>query len=131
MTCSVPVSAARHKRQGRDSDIQLRQGSVSRLDKVRETRKVKDMVTSMIGRKEHITHEAGNNDAWVCTCGNRTDSHGFYPCNANGDEVEPTPGDWITGLYVCAQCGRNNSYGYLGDDGTEQRLQASFLGRNK
>ena|SRR5882724_1494643 len=103
MTCSLVAVSASAKVE--DSDVQSANVPHA-LDKVCETRRVKDMVTSMSVAKERITHEAGNDEAWVCICRNRPDSHGFYPCNANGDEVEPTPEDWTTGLYVCAQCGR-------------------------
>jgi len=63
------------------------------------------MPTTTPTNKEFITHEPGNNDAWTCICGNRPDSDGFYPCNSNGDEVEPVEGIWDD-LYVCARCGR-------------------------
>jgi hypothetical protein len=53
---------------------------------------------------EFITHEKGNEEAWICICGNQPDQHGFYPCDQAGDEVEPVQG-W-EGLYVCAKCGR-------------------------
>jgi hypothetical protein len=39
-----------------------------------------------------------------CTCGNRADLDGFYPCNAAGVEVEPTEKDWPDGLYLCERC---------------------------
>jgi hypothetical protein len=54
--------------------------------------------------KESITHENGNEEAWICICDNRTDSDGFFPCNKNGDEMEPSDG-WED-LYVCGRCGR-------------------------
>jgi hypothetical protein len=54
--------------------------------------------------KERITHEEGNDEAWVCLCKNTPVSQGFYPCDKDGNEVEPTAG-WDN-LYVCAQCGR-------------------------
>ena len=53
---------------------------------------------------EQITHEPGNEEAWVCVCGNKPDSEGFYPCDSSGKEIEPVTG-W-PGLYVCAKCGR-------------------------
>ena len=55
---------------------------------------------------EHITHAEGDSDAWVCLCGNTPSTEGFYPCDAQGNEVEPTPAEWTTGCYVCAHCGR-------------------------
>jgi hypothetical protein len=54
--------------------------------------------------KEHITHEAGNPEAWVCICDNRPDAAGFFPCDSNGNEMEPVKG-WLD-LYVCDKCGR-------------------------
>jgi hypothetical protein len=59
---------------------------------------------------EHITHEAGNNDAWVCMCGNQPADDGFYTCDKSGNEVEPTTKDWNTNWYVCAACGRMIDY---------------------
>lgn len=43
---------------------------------------------------------------WACLCGNQPWESGFYPCDAAGNEVDPTPTDWTTNWYVCAQCGR-------------------------
>ena len=57
-------------------------------------------------KTEHISHEAGNEEAWVCICGNQPGSDGFYACDKDGNEVEPTPEDWTTNWYVCAECGR-------------------------
>jgi CDGSH-type Zn-finger protein len=57
----------------------------------------------MIGAKEHITHEPGNNEAWICQCGNRPDSDGFFPCNKEGNEMEPVEG-WEE-QYVFGRCG--------------------------
>jgi len=56
--------------------------------------------------KEFISHEPGSSEAWVCGCGNSPVADGFYPCNAKGDEMEPTQGSDWSGLYVCARCGR-------------------------
>jgi hypothetical protein len=44
-------------------------------------------------------------DEWECVCGNRPRLEGFYPCNEQGEQVEPTPGDWTTDCYVCDRCG--------------------------
>lgn len=55
---------------------------------------------------ERITHEEGNEEAWVCVCGNRPTEDGFYPCDKNGNEIEPVVGSNWESLYVCAQCGR-------------------------
>jgi hypothetical protein len=56
--------------------------------------------------EEHITHEASDRDAWICICGNYPSGDGFYTCDKNGNEVEPTAKEWTSGLYVCGQCGR-------------------------
>lgn len=53
---------------------------------------------------EVITHEKGNDEAWICVCGNQPSEDGFYPCDEKGNEAEPVPG-W-SGLYVCFRCGR-------------------------
>lgn len=46
-----------------------------------------------------------NEDA-ECSCGNMTHLDGFYPCNAEGTEIEPTEEAGWNGLYVCARCGK-------------------------
>ncbi len=56
--------------------------------------------------KESITREPQNRDAWICLCGNTPCGDGFFTCDENGYEVEPTAKDWKTGLYVCNACGR-------------------------
>ena len=56
--------------------------------------------------KEHIKHEAGNDEAWICLCNNTPVSDGFYPCDEKGNEMEPTIGSGWESLYVCAKCGR-------------------------
>jgi hypothetical protein len=56
--------------------------------------------------KELITHESGNEEAWICVCGNTPVTHGFYPCDELGNEVVPTQGSGWTNLYACAKCGR-------------------------
>ena len=42
--------------------------------------------------KEFITHEAGNDEAWICICGNTPVSDGFQPCDEKGIEMEPAAG---------------------------------------
>jgi len=54
--------------------------------------------------KVFITHEVGDDEAWICICRNTPSGGGFYPCDEKGNEVEPVEG-W-NGLYVCADCGR-------------------------
>lgn len=61
--------------------------------------------------KEVITHEPGDDDAWVCICRNTPCGGGFYPCDKMGNQVEPVEG-W-EGLYVCADCGRIIHYDSL------------------
>jgi hypothetical protein len=53
-----------------------------------------------------IQHEVGDRDAWHCLCGNQPPDGGFFPVNSDGQEVEPTPQDWDTANYKCADCGR-------------------------
>lgn len=59
-----------------------------------------------MAENQKITHEAGNDEAWVCICGNTPDADGFYTCDESGNEVEPTREKWTSGLYVCASCKR-------------------------
>ena len=53
-----------------------------------------------------ILRIGGELDEWICICGNTPLTHGFYPCDAQGDYVEPTPEAWTANWYVCDQCGR-------------------------
>jgi hypothetical protein len=53
-----------------------------------------------------ISHEEGDEDAWVCVCGNTPSGDGFYPCDKKGNEMEPLIGSDWENLYVCAGCGR-------------------------
>jgi hypothetical protein len=57
-------------------------------------------------KREQISHEDDDVDAWVCLCGNTPPSDGFATCNADGDEIEPTLGGEWTSLYVCNRCDR-------------------------
>jgi hypothetical protein len=60
----------------------------------------------MAKSKEYIFNEPSWEDAWVCICGNTPTGGGFYPCDENGHEMEPTAeSDWVN-FYVCAECGR-------------------------
>jgi len=54
--------------------------------------------------KEFIKFENDDKYEWVCLCGNRGFYHGFFPCDKDGNEVEPLP-NW-GGLYFCNYCGR-------------------------
>ena len=58
----------------------------------------------MNASREQITHEKGNDEAWICICKNTPVSDGFFPCDKEGNEVEPVAG-W-SDLYICAKCGR-------------------------
>jgi hypothetical protein len=40
-----------------------------------------------------------------CGCGNYPRLDGFFPCNEDGNEIEPTIGSGWAGLYVCGRCG--------------------------
>lgn len=74
---------------------------------------------------EHIAHEAGNDEAWICICGNRPDSDGFYPSDKDGNEVEPTPEHWTTNWYLCGRCGRminQKTLGVVGRNESSKRL---------
>lgn len=42
------------------------------------------------------------NDDFECKCGNVAAADGFYPCNKEGENVEPFPG-W-EGHYKCEKC---------------------------
>lgn len=57
-------------------------------------------------KKQYIIHEPQDRDAWVCLCGNMPSENGFYPCDTEGNEVDPAPGEWDGELYVCNQCKR-------------------------
>jgi hypothetical protein len=65
-----------------------------------------DSIPCMERTGETITHEAGNDEAWICICKNTPPREGFYACDEDGNEVVPTAQDWTRGLYVCADCGR-------------------------
>jgi hypothetical protein len=57
-------------------------------------------------KRAFITHDKSDKYAWRCVCGNTPVGCGFYSCDENGNEVEPTEKDWTTDWYVCADCGR-------------------------
>jgi hypothetical protein len=60
----------------------------------------------MAKSKEYISNEPGWQDAWICICKNTPTSGGFYPCDKNGNEMEPNIGSDWDNLYVCVDCGR-------------------------
>jgi len=39
---------------------------------------------------EIITHKSGNDEAWICICGNTPVSDGFFTCDKEGNEMEAT-----------------------------------------
>jgi hypothetical protein len=55
---------------------------------------------------EYIKTDPVGSGEWLCLCGNTALDDGFYPCNEQGEEVEPTREAWTTNCYVCTGCGR-------------------------
>lgn len=55
--------------------------------------------------KEAIIIGINEVDEYECTCGNTSFDDGFFPCDTNGKEIEPTSSSGWNGLYVCANCG--------------------------
>jgi len=41
---------------------------------------------------------------WTCLCGNVASEDGFFPCDADGNVVEPSWQEWTTNLYRCDRC---------------------------
>ncbi|MEV6608843.1 hypothetical protein [Kutzneria sp. NPDC051319] len=60
----------------------------------------------MAGKVEYVTHEPGDEDSWVCICGNTTSGDGFAPVDPHDHEVEPTDDAWKTRQLACRTCGR-------------------------
>jgi hypothetical protein len=58
----------------------------------------------MNNTNERINHAPESDESWVCICKNTLDADGFFPCDKEGNEMEPVAG-WDD-LYVCARCGR-------------------------
>jgi hypothetical protein len=56
--------------------------------------------------REIITHEPNNEEAWICVCGNKPADDGFFPCDQEGNEIEPTISSGWENLYACGNCGR-------------------------
>ncbi len=40
----------------------------------------------------------------ICECGNEPEADGFFPCDSQGNEIEPLITSEWNGLYVCARC---------------------------
>jgi len=57
-----------------------------------------------------MTIKATAQDWWECSCGNRPDSDGFYPCTKEGEVVEPTPDEWDGLHYICFRCGEISDF---------------------
>ncbi len=55
---------------------------------------------------EFIQHEAHDETAWICLCGNTPHADGFAPCDYKGLPSEPTDEAGWEGLYCCARCQR-------------------------
>jgi hypothetical protein len=43
-------------------------------------------------------------DYMTCDCGNIPETDGFFPCDSNGNEMEPLLGSNWDSLYICARC---------------------------
>ena len=74
-------------------------GEEVRLDFGSASGTVKDMANA-----DFIKRDNSDKDAWACLCGNEPEEDGFYPCDKDGNEIEPST-RW-NGLYVCLRCGR-------------------------
>ncbi len=48
----------------------------------------------------------GNEEHWICICGNDTMGLGFQTCNKHGNYIEPLANSDWSGLYACQECGR-------------------------
>lgn len=62
----------------------------------------KPSVLTAVG-DEKIRYDQDQDD-WICLCGNYPALHGFYPCDEDGNWIEPAE-EW-NDLYRCHQCGR-------------------------
>jgi hypothetical protein len=74
--------------------------------------------------QENISLENGDVDVWICICGNMPSDDGFYPCNSQGNHVEPTEKLWTTDLYVCDRCGRMINSITLAVEGRNRKIAA-------
>ncbi len=53
-----------------------------------------------------VSCEEFSDDEFACACGNDCMGEGFFPCNKQGDVMEPLEeSDWDS-RYVCVRCGR-------------------------
>lgn len=60
----------------------------------------------ILSEAENLNHQQSHPDAWVCVCGNDPTDQGFYPCDINGDNVEPAAEQCKSALYLCKRCGQ-------------------------
>lgn len=56
--------------------------------------------------KEHFLFLHFPEDDIVCPCGNTPHTDGFFPCNSDGEQMEPTLESNWDGLYICQACSR-------------------------
>lgn len=59
---------------------------------------MKKVSITILSKEEAESYECG-------CCGNMSSSDGFYPCNSDGEAIEPTTAAGWSGLYMCARCG--------------------------
>ena len=55
---------------------------------------------------DRLTKITVDRDLWICLCGNTASAQGFFPCDSEGERVEPSLQAWTSGWYVCDGCGR-------------------------
>lgn len=68
---------------------------------------MKNMIKGKKKRREKITLEDGQEDCWICICGNTSHRAGFYTCSKTGHLVgEFNDKKWRGIYYKCDDCGR-------------------------
>jgi hypothetical protein len=65
-----------------------------------------DLTESAQRHVDHKPENMGECDCWICACGNTVNTNGFFPCDATGKLVDPTPDEWPDDLVLCDACGR-------------------------
>lgn len=60
---------------------------------------------SAVGKIEEIKGDKKMKQTRI-ECGNSSAKSGFYACNSDGIEIEPTAQNGWQGFYVCAECGK-------------------------
>lgn len=53
---------------------------------------------------EYVIEDPNNPHGFVCICGNKSNTEGFYPCDEAGLYQQPF-GNWKN-IYACDRCGR-------------------------